>query len=129
MLRSLRSARTVLRDLVQCPCKRSRIPALARSVSVCTGCAQRLHPAEAPAATPLWRLQQLPAQLKHTQANVSSRQLCSLTDISATDIARNQDDTWKATFPAVPAAHVDEFSDALLCYGATAVRRATSQTC
>jgi hypothetical protein len=128
MLRSLASARTVLRALAQGPCKVSRYPASSRSLFLCAACEQRLRRAAGLTCAAQWHLHQLPAQLNCTQARVSSRQLCSLTDTTAPEMVRKHDSSWKATFPAVPAAVVDEFSDALLGYGATAVRRATASS-
>ena len=125
MLCSLQSARTVLRAIAQAR-KLSRAPASSRTLFLCAACAQRLRSAKAPTCTVRWHLDQLAVQHNYMQGRQSCRQLCSLIDTTAPEIAHKQDSTWKATFPAVPAAAVDEFSDALLCYGATAVRRATA---
>ena len=122
MLRSFGSAGTVLRSVLRRPA--SRIACAPRSPASRAACARPLQCTEAPARVPPWQARQLLAPHDLAHASMSARLWCSVKDGTPADVAREQDSSWKAVFPAVPHVAVDDFSDALLCYGATAVRRA-----
>ena len=101
-------------------------PAAARLSATGFACGRPTYRTEAQAGPQPWPALCTWTPLSLPLGGGSTRRLCSVKEATLPDIALKQESSWKAVFPSVPQAAVDEFSDALLAYGATAVRRVSA---